>query len=190
MLFRQRRANLTSLHFRDGGMRWAFWCHVADLWQLSPESQVGPVVIFCPGTWHAKWRGCLAACTLTCHCARSLPLDCVQCLGQASWLWLIMGPFPKRQVCYRRKTPRLSSWGAKRQLIFLLGCVKSILKKPTNLLKKSSGESCIEEIFSAIDVCISWLPTVLPAYENLRVCTEAEFAYEARATTLLPTCGF
>lgn len=41
---------------------------MAHLWQLSPESQVGPMVIFC----HVEGWGRIVACTLACHCARSL----------------------------------------------------------------------------------------------------------------------
>lgn len=38
-----------------------------------------------------------------------------------------------------KKTPWLSGWGAKHPLIFVLGCVKSIPKKPKpNLPKKCS----------------------------------------------------
>lgn len=47
-----------------------------------------------------------------------------------------------------------------------------------------------DELFSAIDLCVTWLPTVLPACENPRVCTEAEFAYEKRVSMLLPSCVF
>lgn len=98
------------------------------------------------------------------------------------------------------------SAGAKHPFIFVLGCVNSILgkkiqPKPTppppnqttnkkHYPKNVQVKSCVDELFSAIDLCVTWLPTVLPACEKPGVCTEAEFAYEERVSMLLPSCVF
>lgn len=55
----------------------------------------------------------------------SLPSFCVQHPGQTSCLQLVVGPFPKCHV-----------WRANRLLIFVLGCIKLILKIKNKLTQR------------------------------------------------------
>lgn len=136
----------------------------------------------------------------------SLTSDCIRYPGQASWLWMMASPFLKCQVCYGKKILWLSRSQAPIDLCagmcqFHTGEKNTTQTntptppKPNHQQKNVTQRMfrlrvVLMSFFGAIDLCVTWLPTVLPACEKPRVCTEAEFAYEERVSMLLPSCVF
>lgn len=143
---------------------------MADLWQLSPESQMDPWLfsVQAPGTpSDVDVLGLdldLSLCTEPC----SLPSHCLQHPGQASCLCLL--PFQSARSAVREK---LSGSTAEEPSA---GMRQFNSRKKINFSPKCSGESCVDELCSADDWCVSSCLQFCLHLKNLWFCTEAEFA--------------